>query len=95
MIALFPFLEELGPSGLCLSNKDRSRLAFKIIFLHRHPSATDDDQGTAALQAIHNLVHALPLDAHPRDSHNVGPLQTREVDRLDVLVYDRDRVFRG
>jgi hypothetical protein len=93
--ALRPLSKKLRPGLLGLAHEDDVRQTLEIILFHRDPGTTNHDETAALLQLGEDLGHPEPLHAQPGHAHDVRPRTALPVDRLDHLIHQRDRMFRG
>ena len=90
-----PFAQKARPGLFRLADEDHVGISTEVVLLDRHPGPADDREDPPTLQLGQDLPHPEPLDAHPGHADDVGPGATVEVDRLDVLVDEDDRVALG
>src|SRR6478736_3877578 len=89
MLPPSPLLKKLRPGRLRFADEDHVGEAFEVMLLHTDPRTADNGENTTGFEFPENLAHSMPLNAHAGEPHDVGPRQTVEVDRLDVLIDDR------
>ncbi len=89
-----PLGKKPGPRLLGFADENDVDESTEIVLLRGHPRAADDDECAALLQRRENGFHAPTLNDHAGDADDVGSGTALEVDRLDILVANRDLVLR-
>ena len=93
-LAVPPIGQELRPSVFGFPYEDDISQRSKIVLLDGDPRTSHDRIDIALLQLGQNFTHALTLHDHSADANDVGTGAAIEIDRLDILVDERDPVFR-
>ena len=92
MLTLLPRGEEAGPGFLGLADEDDVGEVSEIVLGHRDPRPSDDREGATPLEFFEDGAHAGALHDHPGDANDVRARAALEIDRLDVLVDQRNGV---
>jgi hypothetical protein len=95
MSLLGPFFEKLRPGRFRFADEDHVGQPTEVVFLHTYPRTADDREDATGFQFAENLAHPTALDDHAGEPDDVGLRQAVVVDRLDVLIDDRQAMLIG